>query len=62
MNALKSKTIWFSIILAIAGIIEQSQGLITQLVGSQNGGLLMMVISMIVAVLRVVTTQPLSDK
>jgi hypothetical protein len=62
MNALKSKTIWFSIILAIGGILEQSQGIITQLIGPQNGGLLMMAISMIVAVLRVVTTQPLSDK
>lgn len=62
MNVLKSKTIWFSIILAIAGIIEQSQGLITQLVGPQNSGLIIMTISIVVAVLRVMTTQPLSDK
>lgn len=62
MNAFKSKTIWFSIILAVAGIIEQSQGLVTQLVGPQNSGLIIMAISIVVAVLRVMTTQPLSDK
>jgi len=62
MNALKSRTIWFAIILAIGGILEQSQGIITQLAGQQNSGLVMLAVSIIVAVLRVLTTQPLSDK
>lgn len=58
----KSKTIWFAILLAVGGILEQSQSVITQLVGSQNTGLIMLVISIIVAVLRIVTTQPISAK
>ena len=58
----KSKTIWFAILLAVGGILEQSQSVITQLVGQQNTGLIMLVISIIVAVLRIVTTQPISAK
>lgn len=58
----KSKTIWFAILLAVGGILEQSQSVITQLVGLQNTGLIMLVISIIVAVLRIVTTQPISAK
>jgi hypothetical protein len=58
----KSKTIWFAILLAVGGILEQSQSVITQLVGSQNTGLIMLLISIIVAVLRIVTTQPISAK
>jgi hypothetical protein len=58
----KSKTIWFAILLAVGGILEQSQSVITQLVGPQNTGLIMLVISIIVAVLRIVTTQPISAK
>jgi len=58
----KSKTIWFAILLAVGGILEQSQSVITQLVGAQNTGLIMLVISIIVAVLRIVTTQPISAK
>jgi hypothetical protein len=59
---LKSKTLWFAALLAVGGILEQSQALVTQLVGQQNTGLVMLVISVVVAVLRVITTQPLSQK
>ena len=58
----KSKTLWFSVLLAIGGVLEQSQSLVTSLVGADNAGLVMIGISVIVAVLRVVTTQPLSEK
>lgn len=58
----KSKTIWFAIFLAFLGVLEQSTALVTQIVGPENSGLVMLVISVIVAVLRVVTTQPLSEK
>ena len=34
----KSKTIWFAILLAVGGILEQSQALVTQIVGKQNTG------------------------
>ena len=59
---LKSKTLWFAVLLAVGGILEQSQALVTQLVGQQNTGLVMLVISVVVAVLRVITTEPLSQK
>lgn len=59
---LRSKTLWFAVLLAVGGILEQSQALVTQLVGQQNTGLVMLVISVVVAVLRVITTQPLSQK
>lgn len=58
----RSRTIWFSVLLAFLGVIEQSSSLVTQFVGPENAGLVMIVISVIVAVLRVVTTQPLSEK
>ena len=62
MNYLKSKTIWFSVLIAVGGILEQSQSVVTQLVGSANTGLVMLVISVGVAVLRIITTQPINQK
>lgn len=59
---LKSKTIAFSVLLAVLGVLEQSQGVVTQIVGAGNVGAVMVVISVAVAVLRVYTTQTLSDK
>lgn len=59
---LHSKTLWFSVLLAIGGVLEQSQSLVTSLVGADNAGFVMIGISVIVAALRVVTTQPLSAK
>lgn len=58
----KSKTIWFAVLLAFLGALEQSTSVVTQFVGPENSGFVMLVISVIVAVLRVVTTQPLSAK
>jgi hypothetical protein len=62
MNALKSKTIWFSIILAVCGVLEQSQGALTALIGASNTGFLLLIVSMVMAYLRILTTQPLSEK
>lgn len=62
ISILKSKTLRFAVLLAVLGVLEQSQALVTQLVGQQNTGLVMLVISVVVAVLRVITTQPLSQK
>lgn len=59
---LKSKTIAFSVLLAVLGVLEQSQGLVTQIVGASNVGAVMVAISVAVAVLRVYTTQALSEK
>jgi len=62
MNYLKSKTIWFSVLIAVGGILEQSQSVVTQIVGPANTGWVMLVISVGVAVLRIITTQPINQK
>lgn len=62
MNYLKSKTIWFSVLIAVGGILEQSQSVVTQFVGPANTGWVMLVISVGVAVLRIITTQPINQK
>ena len=60
IQALKSKTIWFAILLSILPLFAQYIGVFNltpmqQLIALQ-------VIAAITAVLRVITTQPLSDK
>ena len=62
MQYLKSKTLWFAILIAVGGILEQSQAVVTQLVGPANTGWVMLVISVGVAVLRIITTQPINQK
>jgi hypothetical protein len=62
MNILKSKTILFSLLLAVLGAVEQNTAMVTSLVGPQNTGLAMLVLSAIVAALRAATTEPLSAK
>ena len=62
MSYLKSKTLWFAILIAVGGILEQSQAVVTQIVGPANTGWVMLVISVGVAVLRIITTQPISTK
>ena len=62
MQALKSKTLWFAMLIAVGGILEQSQAVVTQIVGPANTGWVMLVISVGVAVLRIITTQPINQK
>jgi len=62
MQALKSKTLWFALLIAVGGILEQSQAVVTQLVGPANTGWVMLVISVGVAILRIITTQPINQK
>jgi len=62
MSYLKSKTLWFAILIAIGGILEQSQAVVSQIVGPANMGWVMLVISVGVAVLRIITTQPINQK
>lgn len=62
MKMTKSKTMWFAVALAVMGVLEQSTGVIKQMVGEANFGLVMLLISVGVAVLRILTTMPLEDK
>jgi hypothetical protein len=57
-----SKTMWFSFILALLGLVEQYQGLFTTLIGENRMGTVLLVISAISAVLRIFTTESLPNK
>lgn len=61
-KALKSKTIWFSIILAIFGVLEASTQYLQDMIDPKLFGFVVIVIGMITAILRVVTTLPLDEK
>ncbi len=60
--ALKSKTIWFSILLAVLGVVEANVGVFQQYMTPQTFGIFSVAVGVIVAVLRVLTTVPLSEK
>lgn len=57
-----SKTMIFSMILAMLGVVQASMGVFTAYLTPQGTGLLTLIIGIIVAMLRVATTQPLSEK
>lgn len=59
---MKSKTLWFSVSLAVFGVLEMQQALVRELVGQEHFGAVMLGIAIVTAVLRVVTTKPLSEK
>ena len=61
IQELKSKTINFSMALAVLGVVEINLHLIQDQLGDKYGAILI-VISAVVAVLRAVTTKPLSEK
>ena len=57
---LKSRTMWFSVLLAVLSVV---QGSIAQLALDPQAQMLIgIVVAAAVAVLRVLTTQPLSEK
>jgi len=57
----KSKTINFAYLLAILGVVEQNFGMVSNLLGKYQG-VFYILIAGIVAILRIWTTQPLSEK
>lgn len=62
----KSRTLMFALMLAVFGVLEISigvlQSLLVPLVGEAAFGLFTVGVSIAVAVLRVVTVQPITDK
>jgi uncharacterized membrane protein len=58
VNYLKSKTLWFAVALAVLGAIEMQ----SQIIPAEYRGHIMILIAGISAVLRVLTTIPLSEK
>ena len=62
IRSIKSKTIVFSIILASLGAIQASLELFNAVLSPQAYGFITMVVGVIVAALRVITTMPLDKK
>ena len=61
-KAFKSKTIWFALALAVFGVIEMNVKYFSNYITPEFFGMFSILISVIVAVLRVLTTTPLSEK
>jgi hypothetical protein len=59
MNILKSKTIWFAILIAVLSILQGYVGLLSSPILQMTAGV---VISVGIVILRFLTTQPLSEK
>lgn len=58
----RSKTLLFSMLLAILGVLQASLDVFTPYLTPQAMGFVTLAIGIAVAVLRVITTQSLSDK
>jgi len=61
-GALKSKTVWWNILLAVLGGLELMGGHMTVLWGQEVAAAILMVGALANLVLRTVTTQALSEK
>ena len=59
---LKSKTMLLAILLAVLGVVQASMDVFTPYISPQGMGLLTMIVGVLVAILRVVTTMPLDKK
>jgi len=61
-GALKSKTVWWNVLLAVLGGLELMGGHMTVLWGQEVAAAILMVGALADLVLRTVTTQALSEK
>ncbi len=61
-GALKSKTVWFNVLLAVLGGLELMGAHLTTLFGSQVAAAIMLSGAIANLALRAVTTQALSEK
>jgi hypothetical protein len=62
LSIIKSKTIVFSVILAVLGTIESQVGVLQPYMTKEVFGIISLTVASIIAVLRVITTTPLSEK
>ncbi len=62
LGALKSKTVWWNILLALLASLEMFAGNLTTLFGQQVAASILLVGAVCNLVLRVVTTQALAEK
>ncbi len=62
LQRLKSNTYQFSILLAILGVVQASSGVFTQYMTPTVAGWFTVVVGIVVAILREITTKPLNEK
>ena len=60
MNLLKSKTVWYAIIIAVLSIVQGYIGLLPMMPVAQM--IIGIIISVGIVILRLLTTQPIGDK
>jgi len=58
----KSKTMWFAFALVVLGFVADNFNYVQNIIDPKYYGISYMAIGVIVAVLRFITTQPLSEK
>jgi hypothetical protein len=58
----KSKTMIFAVLLAVLGVLQASMDVFTAYLTPQGVGIATMIVSMVVAVLRILTTTSLGEK
>lgn len=58
----KSRTMWFSFALVVLGVVYDNFSYVQNIIDPRFYGVILIVIGIIVAVLRFVTTMPLEDK
>jgi hypothetical protein len=58
----KSKTMWFALALVVLGFVAENFNYVQDIIDPKYYGISYMAIGVIVAVLRFITTQPLSEK
>lgn len=58
----RSRTMWFALTLAVLGVVQASMEVFTPYLTPQGVGFVTLIIGAVVAILRVLTTQAISDK
>ena len=61
-SAMRSKTIWLGLLLVILGAVYDNFSYLQEVIHPQWYGIILVIIGVLVAILRFVTTLPLEDK
>ena len=61
-GAMHSKTMWFSLALVVLGVVYDNFSYVQNIIDERLYGVLLIIIGIVVAVLRFITTMPLEDK
>ena len=61
-GAMHSKTMWFSLALMVLGVVYDNFNYVQNIIDPRLYGIILILIGVVVAVLRFVTTLPLDEK